>query len=386
MKILRSFSLLLIPMLLGAGLVAAEQLYTCGMHPQIIKSAPGDCPICGMKLTPIRANTGGKASPGATSGERKVKFYKSTMIPGEVKPAPGKDSMGMDMVPVYEDEDQSAATAIQIDPATIQRMNLKTALVERGPVRRLVRAVGTVEFDEAGLFDVTTKYEGWIEKLFVNTTWATVKAGDPLFEIYSPDLYNAQLNYLVARRAEAEPGSLSQAARARLALFDVSDDFVNELVRKGEPSRTYIYRAPAAGVVVDKMAVQGQMMKPGERIYRLADLSSVWWTLKSTRKTSVQYPPGRPPKSAPATAANASIPAPSPRYSHRSRRRRAPPPPASSSKTPMARFAPACLSIPASGPNSPPMPSSCPTPPCSAAASATPSSSPWTAARSNHAK
>jgi Cu(I)/Ag(I) efflux system membrane fusion protein len=276
MKIPRVISLLLIPMLLGAGLVAAEKLYTCGMHPQIIKNAPGDCPICGMKLTPIRANTSGKASSGATSGERKVKFYKSTMIPGEVKPAPGKDSMGMDMEPVYEDEDQSAATAIQIDPATIQRMNLKTALVERGPVRRLVRAVGTVEFDEAGLFDVTTKYEGWIEKLFVNTTWATVKAGDPLFEIYSPDLYNAQLNYLVARRAEAEPGSLSQAARARLALFDVSDDFVNELVRKGEPSRTYIYRAPAAGVVVDKMAVQGQMMKPGERIYRLADLSSVW--------------------------------------------------------------------------------------------------------------
>ncbi|MDP1581593.1 MAG: efflux RND transporter periplasmic adaptor subunit [Candidatus Didemnitutus sp.] len=267
---------LLAALTLALSVHAAEQLYTCGMHPQIIKNAPGDCPICGMKLTPIRANTVGKAAPGASSGERTIKFYKSTMIPGEVKTTPGKDSMGMDMVPVYEDEDQSGASAIQIDPATIQRMNLKTGLVSRGPVRRLVRTVGTVEFNEAGHFDVTTKYEGWIEKLLVNTTWSAVKAGDPLFEIYSPDLYNAQLNYLVARRAETEPGALSRAARARLALFDVSDDFVEALVRKGEPSRTYVYRAPTAGVVVEKMAVQGQMMQPGERIYRLADLSSVW--------------------------------------------------------------------------------------------------------------
>ncbi len=79
---------------------AAEQLYTCGMPPQIIKDAPGNCPICGMKLTPVRANS---AKPAANaSGERVVKYYKSTMIPGEVKPGPGKDSMGMDMVPVYD--------------------------------------------------------------------------------------------------------------------------------------------------------------------------------------------------------------------------------------------------------------------------------------------
>lgn len=273
---LRLFLGVLIVFAAPISLVAAEPLYTCGMHPQIIKKEPGDCPICGMKLTPIRANKGDAASSAAPTGERRIKFYKSTMIPGEVKPEPGKDSMGMEMVPVYEGEDKSASNAIEIDPATIQRMNLKTALVQRGPVRRLVRTVGTVEFDEAGLVDVTTKYEGWIEKLFVNTSWASVKAGDPLFEIYSPELYNAQLNYLAARRAESEPGPLSTAARARLALFDISDDFVEALVRKGEPSRTYTYRAPANGVVMEKMAVQGQMMRPGERIYRIADLSTVW--------------------------------------------------------------------------------------------------------------
>lgn len=267
------FAVLALVGLFAATALAAEQLYTCGMHPQIIKKEPGNCPICGMALTPIRANAGA-----ASSGERKIKHYKSTMNPGEVSPRPGKDSMGMEMVPVYEEGGTaSAANVIHIEPGIVQRMNLKTDLVARGPVRREIRNVGTIAYNEEGLHDITTKYEGWIEKLHVNATWTTVQAGDPLFEIYSPDLYNAQLNYLVALRTEGtEGGPLTRAALARLQLFDISDDFIASLVRSGEPSRTYLYRAPAAGVVIEKMAVAGQMMKPGERIYRLADLSSVW--------------------------------------------------------------------------------------------------------------
>ena len=261
---------------LAAGLFAliaesAEQLYTCGMHPQIIKKEPGNCPICGMKLTPIRAN-----SSGATSGERKIKYYKSSMNPGEVSDKPGKDSMGMDLVAVYEGGNNSAQT-IQIDAVTIQRMNLKTGPVTRGPVLREFRTVGTVDYSESGLRDITIKYEGWIEKLFVNSTWATVKAGDPLFEMYSPDLYNAELNYLVALRMEgAAGGPLTRASLGRLKLFDLPPDLIAELARSGEAPRTFVFRAPAAGMVIEKMAVAGQMMKPGERLYRLADLSSVW--------------------------------------------------------------------------------------------------------------
>lgn len=275
MKSNLSFRLLAVVLLAGlfaAAAIAAEQLYTCGMHPQIIKKEPGNCPICGMALTPIRANAA------ASSGERKIKHYQSTMNPGEVSPRPGKDSMGMEMVAVYEEGGApSAANVIHIEPGIVQRMNLKTDLVTRGPVRREIRNVGTIAYNEEGLRDITTKYEGWIEKLHVNATWTTVQAGDPLFEIYSPDLYNAQLNYLVALRTEgAEGGPLTRAALARLQLFDISDDFIANLVRSGEPSRTYLYRAPVAGVVIEKMAIAGQMMKPGERIYRLADLSSVW--------------------------------------------------------------------------------------------------------------
>lgn len=272
----RSLALTLLFIGVVSGLVAAEQLWTCGMHPQIIKKEPGNCPICGMKLTPIRANAT-TSTDVVGGGERKIKYYKSTMIPGEVKPGPGKDSMGMEMVPVYEGEDTSGQNQIQIDAATTQRMNLKIALVEEGPVRRKIRALGVIAYNEKGLRDITLKYEGWIEKLYVNTTWAEVKTGDPLFEIYSPDLYNAQLNYVVAVRAEgSESGALTRAALARLKLFDVPAEFIQQLKRTGEAQRTLIYRSPADGVVIEKMAVAGQMMRPGERIYRLADLSDVW--------------------------------------------------------------------------------------------------------------
>src|ERR1017187_9742361 len=178
---LRLLFLLVFAFAATGGALAAKQLYTCSMHPQIIRDEPGDCPICGMKLQPIPAGVVAASSAAPSSGERTIKYYKSTMMPGEVKTGPGKDSMGMDMVPVYEDEDASADNKIQIDSATTQRMNLKTALVEHGPLRRDFRTVGEVAYNEAGQRDITTKYEGWIEKLYVNTTWAVVKVGDPLF-------------------------------------------------------------------------------------------------------------------------------------------------------------------------------------------------------------
>jgi multidrug efflux pump subunit AcrA (membrane-fusion protein) len=223
---------LLFLVLVATTAFAAAPLFTCGMHPQILKPEPGNCPICGMKLTPVRATAGAAAA---------------------------------------------SATGIQLDGATIQRMNLKTDVVSRGPVQQEIRTVGTVAFDEAGQRDITLKYEGWLERVFVETTWSVVKAGDPLFEIYSPDLYNAQLNYLVALRSEGESGGpLTRAALSRLQLFGLAPDFLTALARRGEAARTYVYRAPTDGTVVEKMAVAGQMMKPGERLYRLANLSHVW--------------------------------------------------------------------------------------------------------------
>jgi RND family efflux transporter MFP subunit len=257
-----------------------EQLYTCGMHPSVIQNKPGDCPICGMKLTPIRKQVNAAAAS-LGAGRRKIKNYKSTMNPGEVSPTPRKDSMGMDMVPVYDEEPSAESTAIQIDPVTIQNMDLRTALVTRGPVRRTVRSVGVVDFDETTLTAVTTKFKGWLEKLYVDSTGQQVHRGQALFDIYSPELYSAQVEYLLALRQAtnylgAGAETLKASALAKLKYFDVPDDQIAEIEKSGQPKKALRINAPRDGIVVDKTAVEGQMVEAGMILYRLADLGTVW--------------------------------------------------------------------------------------------------------------
>jgi RND family efflux transporter MFP subunit len=251
-----------------------EQLYTCGMHPQVIQDHPGNCPICGMKLTPVRKQA-------SMADERKIKYYKSTMMPGEVRQTPGKDSMGMDMVPVYEDEAAEAeASAIEVDPVTTQNMGIRTATVTRGPLRRTIRTVGTIDYDETTLADVTTKFKGWIEKLDVSATGQLVMRGEPMFEIYSPELYSAQVEYLLAtdpsNKAGAGSDSLKASALTKLKFFDISDEQIAELDRSRLARKTLSIVAPQDGFAVEKMVVEGQMVDAGMKIYRLADLGLVW--------------------------------------------------------------------------------------------------------------
>jgi Cu(I)/Ag(I) efflux system membrane fusion protein len=259
----------------NAAATQTKTLYTCGMHPQIIQDHPGNCPICGMKLTPIRK----QAATGAP-GERKIAYYKSTMNPGETSSQPGKDSMGMDMVPVYENAANESQT-IAIDPATIQTMNIRTAEVTRGPLRRVIRTVANVDYDETALADVTTKYRGWIEKLYVDATGALVNPGDPLFEIYSPELYSAQTEYLAALGGEsgspsAEDHALLDSARTKLKFYDVSDAQIAELEKTRSAKKTLTITAPISGFVVEKNVVAGQMVDSGLKLYRLADIGVVW--------------------------------------------------------------------------------------------------------------
>ena len=261
---------------------AAEQktLYTCGMHPQVIQDHPGNCPICGMKLTPMKRSPGGSAT--SATGERKVKFYKSTMNPGEISQKPGKDSMGMDMVPVYEDDAAAAEmSTISIDPVTMQSMGVRTSEVTRGPLRHAVRTVGVIDYDETMLADVTTKFKGWIEKLYVDATGKQVHRGEPLFEIYSPELYSAQTEYLLAIGGATntdEPGrkALFQSARQKLKFFDISDAQITELERTREAKKTLQVGAPIDGFVMEKTVVEGMMTEAGMKLYRLADLGIVW--------------------------------------------------------------------------------------------------------------
>ena len=256
----------------------SKTLYTCGMHPQVIQDHPGNCPICGMKLTPIRNTAADSVS---ANGKGKILYYRSTMIPGETSSKPGKDSMGMGMVPVYSNQTGAAnSSAIEVDPVTIQNMNIQTTDVVRGPLRRTIRTVGTIDYNETALVDVTTKFKGWIEKLYVDATGQLVHRGEPLFSIYSPDLYSAEVEYLLTLNQSStnDPGTttLRESAANKLKFYDISDQQIAELEKTGEPRKTLQILAPADGFVTQKMVVQGQMVEAGMKLYQLADLGIVW--------------------------------------------------------------------------------------------------------------
>jgi RND family efflux transporter MFP subunit len=254
----------------------AKTLYTCGMHPQVIQDHPGNCPICGMKLTPIRKQAGD-----VPAGGRKIKFYKSTMTPGETSSTPAKDSMGMDMVPVYE---EAAGTdnpsAIAVDAATQQNMNLRTAEVRRGPLRKTIRTVGTIDYNETALADVTTRFKGWVEKVNVDATGQLVHRGEPLFVVYSPELYDAEVEFLQAVTNKFK-NFKTVIAKYRATVRNLKNLGVQDAQIAGiETNRAALnslsIAAPISGFVVEKNIVAGQMVDAGIRLYRIADLGIVW--------------------------------------------------------------------------------------------------------------
>ena len=208
------------------------------------------------------------------------------MSPGEIHDKPGKDSMGMDLVPVYEGE--AAAGTIQIDPVVEQNMGVRVDTVKRGPLAKTVRTVGFVDYDETTLTVVTTKVDGWVEKLYVNQTGAQVHEGEPLFELYSPALFSAQEEYLAALRnlqkkdvpliprSRGDSQALVRDARTRLEYFDISPGQIAELERTGTVRKTLTIRAPFTGIVTQKNVVEGQRIMAGMEVFRIADLSTVW--------------------------------------------------------------------------------------------------------------
>ena len=266
---------------------SAEQAtrYTCGMHPFIVQDEPGLCPICGMKLTPLKAGAAEASQVAAI--ERKVKYWRSPMDPTYVRDEPGKDAMGHDLVAVYE-EAQSGAGAVIIDPVTIQNMGVRTATAGREDLHREIRALGRIGYEESAQYKVNSKVTGWIERLYVNQTGQEVKKGQPLLEIYSPELVSAQKEYLLAlgHRSElaessfAEIGTGAQrlvdAARQRLRYWDISEEQITHLERTKEVSKNLTLYAPFDGIVTEKSAFEGMNIAAGTDLMQISDISRVW--------------------------------------------------------------------------------------------------------------
>lgn len=253
-----------------------KTLYTCSMHPFVLREEPGTCPLCGMDLVPKSAD-----APTQTSKERVIAYWKAPMNPREIYDEPGKSAMGMDLVPVYEDQ-LVGGVDIAIDPVMRQAMGVRVAPARTGPLTHTIRTYGHITYDETRTADVSPRFGGWIEELHVNETGQQVKKGQALFSVYSPELISAQEEYLGAfRSAKARPGdssvkSLLQATKSRLVNYGLPSGEITDIEKGNVPKTKLTLYSPMDGVVVDKKILEGSSFMAGTRLYTLSDLSVIW--------------------------------------------------------------------------------------------------------------
>ncbi|HET9298917.1 MAG TPA: efflux RND transporter periplasmic adaptor subunit, partial [Candidatus Polarisedimenticolaceae bacterium] len=226
-----------------------SQKWTCPMHPQIVMDHPGSCPICGMDLVPVGSRSASHpTSPSGVAGQGLV----------------------------------------HLDATRRQLIGVRTAPVELAPFTRTIRAVGRVSYDETRLRHVHTKIDGYVEHLFANATGESVRRGQPLLEIYSPELLASQQEFLVALAARNRMGGsglssvagygqdLVESARRRLQLFDMTDAQIAQVEQTGTPQRTVTVYAHESGVVTMRNVTEGERIEAGKTLLDVADLSKVW--------------------------------------------------------------------------------------------------------------
>ncbi|MCW5968668.1 MAG: efflux RND transporter periplasmic adaptor subunit [Blastocatellales bacterium] len=229
----------------------------------------------------------------AQTAGKKILYWVDPMHPAYKSDKPGTaPDCGMDLVPVYEEAAQTGVNlppgTIQISPERQQLIGVQYGEAAQRYVSRTLRAVGRLAYDETGITHVHTKYEGWIEEVFVDFTGKLVAKGQPLVSIYSPELLQTQQEFLLARRGRIELagspyreasfgiGALYEAARKRLELWDLTEAQIQELERSGKPVRALPIYAPNGGFVTARNAFQRQRVTPETELYTISDLSRVW--------------------------------------------------------------------------------------------------------------
>lgn len=214
--------------------------YTCTMHPSVRELKPGKCPICGMELIPV--------------------FKKGTS---------GSEQFDL---------------TFTVTPAKQQMIGVKFDVAKKRPLHKVINAVGKIDYDERKLAVVNMRVGGWIEKLHVDFTGRFVAKGQPLFQLYSPELVSTQQEYLLAKQAlqtDVEAGrqdesELLQTSKNRLRLWGITDEQIKKLEERGELDIYLTIHSPIGGYVIEKAALQGMRVEPGMELYKIADLSTVW--------------------------------------------------------------------------------------------------------------
>ena len=253
--------------------------YRDPMNPQITSPVPKKASD-GMDFVPVYEEQ-------SAGGQKRIAYYKDPMHPWFTSDKPGKSpDCGMDMVPVYEGE--SDTKGIKIDPVTVQNIGVQIEEVERHSLNKVIRTSGKVDYDERKVYSVNSKIMGWVDKLYIDFMGKVVRKGEPLMELYSPELVTTQEEYLQALKyqktmvqsslPEARKGSddLLESARRRLLYWDIPEAEIKALEVRGAPKKTMTIYSPVAGIVMDKMVRQGQNVMAGMELYKIADLSTMW--------------------------------------------------------------------------------------------------------------
>ncbi|MGC2048287.1 MAG: efflux RND transporter periplasmic adaptor subunit [Gallionella sp.] len=224
--------------------------------------------------------------------EPKILYYRNAMGLPDTSPVPKKDSMGMDYVPVFEGgADAGDGKQVTMSVEKVQKLGVKSEAATLRALDKTIRAVGRIEVNERRTYTIAPKFEGWVERLDVNTSGQLVSKGQPLFDVYSPELISALREYALARQGELSlkdagddaPGysakaSMKQLAAAsftRLKNWGIGDEQIREF-ENNKDKRSVTFYAPVSGIVLEKKAVQGMRFMPGEMLFQVADLSTVW--------------------------------------------------------------------------------------------------------------
>jgi len=271
----------------------SKNIYYCPMHPQIQSDRPGTCPICNMNLEKKapEKESASKQKPAALTKAKDL--YYCPMHPQIQSDKPGTCPIcNMDLVKKQGEETPMTETlpsgTVRINPDMQQLIGVEYGEVTEQPLSKTILTVGRLAYDETKITRIQTKIEGWIEKTFVDFTGMLVKKGQPLISVYSPELFSAQQELIIARqtlealaasefkeiRANAE--SLYTSTKERLRLWNIPEGEIKQIEQRGAPIRALTFYSPIDGFVINRNAYPGQRIAPDTELYTIADLSTIW--------------------------------------------------------------------------------------------------------------
>ncbi len=232
---------------------------------------------------------------GQSSGDSEADpiYWVAPMDPEYRRDAPGKSPMGMDLIPVYENAGAETENGlIKISPEVVNNLGVRTAIVKREALRSEIKTVGYVQYDEDQLVHIHPRVEGWIEKLHVKSAGDPVKSGQPLYEIYSPELVNAQEEMVFAMDRKNQ--RLVQAAEDRLKALQLPVSAIKRLKKSKKVRQTITFYTPQSGVVDNLNIRQGFFVKPGTTLMSIGTLDQVWVEAEVFERQAFQVSSGLP--------------------------------------------------------------------------------------------